>query len=118
MTNNVELSESTNFEPAADPVDLEIVVTTTEEGREVRIKGAIGQSGDLDLIDTTTPYRKRFRARSVIAMFESLDRDIFINVKLYGDIGQPISAFMGPRGGIAKNFSHPKYFGGAGQIYG
>ncbi len=124
MSNNDEITKSAEVGPPTEPVDLEIVVTSTKSGREVQIKGAIGQGGELDLIDTSTPYRKRFRARSVIAMFESLDRDIFINVKLYGDIGQPwetdrpISAFMGPHGGIAKNFTHPKYFGGSGQIYG
>ena len=123
MSNNVEIAKATENVLPTEPVELEIVVTSTKDGEEVRFKGAIGQGGELDLIKTTTPYRKRFHARSVIAMFESLDKNVLISVELFGDIGQPwgtdrpISSFMGPHGGIAKDFAGRRSFG-AGAIYG
>ena len=123
MPKTIEIRRFSESRQPSDPIEFRLVVSSTNAGREVRFKGAIGQGGNLDLVESTTPFEKRFTARSVIAMFESLDLSLPINVELFGDIGQsmsmdlPIRSFMGPNGGIAEDFIADRSLG-VGGIYG
>jgi len=123
MSSNIEIGSITGTSRPQDPVDFRILVSSAKTGREVRFKGAIGQNGVLDLVETTTPYEKEFCAHNVIAMFESLDPLVPVKVELFGDIGQtwsndrPICSFTGPHGGITQDIAGLKSLG-AGGIYG
>ena len=104
------------------PVRYRIVVASPQPRCEVRFKGALGQNGELDLIETVTPFEKDFVAWKVVAMFESLERDLPISVSLFSfdeTSSQPsmkIGGFTGSHGGIVKNVD-PNNSIGAGSIY-
>jgi len=122
MSHRIEIGHASGRLPTVHPVDMKIVVSSTNEDREVEFKGAVGHGGGLDLVETTTPYELHFSAFIVIAMFESLDTDAPIKVELYGDFGQPnvadkpVSSFTGPRGGIGKDVRGYRSLG-VGDIY-
>ena len=99
-TSNIEIATSagSTFKDVK-PVDYEIVVSSFYPDREVTFKAAIGENGDLNLVESKTPFRKRFSAYRIIAMFETVDSNEKIKVELFA----PSIRTEGPIGGYCSN---------------
>ena len=91
---------------------------TTESGRPVRLKFAIGFDQTLELIEERTPFDFKFDATQFTALMALTDPEETIMAELYSDLHGEFQKTGGFSGGSKGKFTHhPRgpTFGSAGS---
>jgi len=79
------LMSTTNAGQSYEQRKFVVEVVSDAPGSEQNFRGAIGYGGQLQLIESTTPFRKELNAVSLTAMFEATAADGRIAAALYED---------------------------------
>jgi hypothetical protein len=62
-----------------------VEVTSDVLGVEQKFKSVIGHDGQLELIESTTPFKREFNAVGITAMFEAVETEGSILAALHGE---------------------------------
>lgn len=76
---------TTDSANAHEPRRFVIEVTAGAAGAEQAFRGAIGYRGRVELIESTTPFRKEISAASFTVMFEATDAAGVVLATAYGE---------------------------------
>ena len=101
--------------PAGGPQLIASAIGTAESGLErytlrvsseepTEFKAAVSHDGQLDLYIETTPFEKELIAKSIVVLFETLDRNRRLRVQLFGPSeGNPLVGVGGAAGAIFED---------------
>jgi hypothetical protein len=104
---------------SSEPSDYVLEITAEGSGPPIAFKGAIGQNGQVQLIEKSTPQRIELRTASFVAMFSTVSGSDSLRATLYGvkpdGSLEKIGHYAGRSGLILENAvcpEMPRSFGG------